>query len=73
MVCTVAHSILAEVSLGISQMKLSRPPSWYKGMSCHVEISWPTRYTLASEMPFGSTRMLLSMHKFPKKHCTWFR
>ena len=40
-VCTVAHSILAEVSLGISQMKFSRPPSWYRGMSCHVEMSWP--------------------------------
>ena len=40
---TVATSILAEVSLGISQMKFSRPFSRYRGISCHVEMSWPGR------------------------------
>jgi hypothetical protein len=36
---TVATSILAEVSLGISQMKCSRPSPAYRGISCQQEIT----------------------------------
>ncbi len=38
---TVAHSILAEDSLGISHTKLTRPPSKYSGTSCHADVSLP--------------------------------
>jgi hypothetical protein len=39
--CTVATSILAEDSFGISQMKLRVPSSFHRGMSCHVEMTFP--------------------------------
>ena len=38
---SVATSILALVSLGISQMKLRRPSPAYSGMSCHGEMGAP--------------------------------
>ena len=38
---TVATSILAELSFGISHMKLSNPSSVHSGMSCHAETSLP--------------------------------
>ena len=38
---TVATSILAELSFGISQMKFRRPSSAHKGMSCQAETFLP--------------------------------
>lgn len=39
---TVATSILAAVSLGISQTKLKLPSSFCRGTSCQAEISLPS-------------------------------
>ena len=38
---TVATSILAELSFGISQIKFKRPSSAHKGMSCQADTFLP--------------------------------
>ena len=53
----VATSILADVSFGISQMKLNVPSALRSGMSCHAEMSAPldcrkTRNSSDARVPY---------------------
>ena len=46
---TVATSILAELSFGISHMKLSKPSSVQRGMSCQAETFLPPEHANISK------------------------
>ena len=50
---TVATSILAELPLGISQMKLSDPSGPRSGTSCHALTSWPAFFAVDTNYKTG--------------------